>query len=149
MSNENQLSITCNMCNSAIIMDDYLAHLTTCFHSMETEALSSTTSSAITRFNPLEHYINIINQLPRLPFDLNSSIDYDNTSTGLDKEKHGMYYTITENKGAGDDCPICLTAPVEFRKYICHHSFCAGCSDRWFSEKTRCPLCNRDFRNGT
>ena len=40
-----------------------------------------------------------------------------------------------------DDCPICLSAPVDPYQTRCDYVFCRECYDRWEQVNATCPVC--------
>ncbi len=144
-------TILCDICNEMVQLDTYLAHLTEC-SSPENESWSEQLLPNL--FNPYAHFIDIINNRPsnRYQFNImNNPNNYEDESEsskqGLDRKVHSTCYTLVMNNKEDEpvECPVCLTVHAELRQYLCRHYLCAYCSDRWFSEHTKCPLCNKDF----
>jgi hypothetical protein len=54
----------------------------------------------------------------------------------------------TENKGNGDECPVCWEAMDEVVVRLpCMHAFHAHCAGSWLLQKaSRCPACDFDIR---
>ena len=47
------------------------------------------------------------------------------------------------------DCPICLCKYPQYTHFYlmnCNHYFCIECSKNWFSKKSVCPLCRKNYK---
>lgn len=67
---------------------------------------------------------------------------------GLGKENMGLYGNGYKTLHA-TNCIICFntySAGEEFYMTKCMHTFCKCCSERWFEERSLCPLCNRNLK---
>ena len=47
-------------------------------------------------------------------------------------------------------CMICLDEikpNTDINKMICNHEYCIDCSNKWFKDNVKCPICNLDLRD--
>ena len=67
---------------------------------------------------------------------------------GLGKQNIQLYGNKYKTLQA-TNCIICLntySAGEEFYMMKCMHAFCKCCAEKWFEEKSTCPLCNRNLK---
>ena len=91
--------------------------------------------------------INILNNLNfPLPvqtdeYEENSLLDENRVNKGIKLEE------ISKNIGLKEeiDCPICFEKEDNIVELNCGHKICFECSQNWFEENTKCPICMKDF----
>ena len=70
---------------------------------------------------------------------------------GLTAERIGRFEHFNADESlVGEDCIICLDElqiGVQMVRLDCHvnHVFCKKCTDIWFKDHKKCPLCNHVF----
>ena len=71
--------------------------------------------------------------------------------TGLTPEKIGRFEHFAADESlVGEQCVVCLEdlqVGTQMVRLDCHvsHYFCKKCTDAWFKDHNKCPLCNHVF----
>ena len=63
---------------------------------------------------------------------------------GIEIEK----YSLKKQTQEEFTCPICFDdfpKNTKILEFECKHSFCEECSEEWFKENTKCPVCSHEY----
>lgn len=152
MENEN-FYMMCGICNCAVNIDDYAVHARVCEENERMRELSNLIyhNSQIPSGNNLRSFV-------REHFHIERRIGIGGVrgdsppytplaSIKIQKDRSHCYNQIENIKGF--ECPVCIEEVQEGDLRIlkkCKHMFCSFCIEKWFSTKSTCPLCRKEYR---
>ncbi len=143
--------VHCSGCNEIMLYDKYLVHLTADYCSIEYDTGNGNDADDEGELenNYNENYsIDLDNPMIDRGFDISNLLEqFKHTGFGLGFiECYGSKYNIPHIK----ECCICMdtyNVGYEFYYMKCGHEFCKNCSEKWFMQSCKCPLCGVNLQN--
>jgi len=92
----------------------------------------------------IQNNTNIINYLNSInpevdTYEQLSQLDENKVNQGISLDK------ISKSEEKEIDCPICFEKCSKINILNCKHEICSECSEEWFQENVKCPICATDF----
>ena len=95
------------------------------------------------------HFPEFYQRSRSIEYEIYYNLDLDDVKIGLINECMLKTTSVAINYTPDKFCVICqehVSTNVIIRTLSCYHSFHLNCIDKWFSEHTKCPTCNKDLR---
>ena len=165
--------IPCEKCDTLIPFEDYNNHISICglqvpiFYfpipnntnintngnpneddaeeNTDENTIENTTHSLLEDINTLiQNNTNILNYLN----SINPEVDTYEELSQLDENKVNQGISLNKISSVEEkeiDCPICFEKCTKINILNCKHEICSDCSEEWFEENVKCPICAKDF----
>ena len=155
--NEMENLIPCEKCDTLIPFEDYNNHISLCgiqapiFYfpipntTNENTEEPSSPGSLLENINMLiQNNTNIINYLNSIhpevdSYEQLSELDENKVNQGISLDK------ISKFEEKEIYCPVCFEKCNKINILNCKHEICSECSEEWFQENVKCPICTMDF----
>ena len=105
------------------------------------EILNNMTENGNVYINPTFHINRNQDEYERL-----MSLDESIIKKGIEISKHSK----SKNSEEEFCCPICFDSfpkNTKILEFSCSHNFCQECSEEWFKENVKCPVCSFEFND--
>lgn len=133
--NENQSSIE-NQENEELNINSLMSELNS-----NIQILNNMTENGSVYINPTFHINRNQDEYERL-----MRLDENIVKKGIEISKFSKLKICEEELC----CPICFdtfTKNTKILEFTCGHNFCEGCSEEWFKENVKCPVCSFEFND--
>jgi hypothetical protein len=149
MENEH-FYMMCEICNIAVNIDDFTVHTRICEENERLRQLSHLVyhNSQIPSGNNLRTFVrdhfHIDHDRDRIRGDSPPFTPMSNMR--IIKDRSTCYGKFDDVQGF--ECPICIEEVKEGDLRIlkkCKHKFCSFCIEKWFSNRSTCPICRKEY----
>ena len=156
--------IPCEFCEQLIDIEEYQTHIMNCYSIPELNMPNFNSAldiNSAVNFNPaldinsmpdLNSLLELLNsgEFPFPPTLFNNSSyseltnignEIGNVVIGIDN----IYNYLIPQTNIGFKCPVCYEKKNETFIAKCQHEFCMACTNEWFKNNKKCPICMNEL----